>query len=119
MKKINAYIKAKDKNIADLVIFSTENMKERTKGLLALPTLKKSQGLLLNRCRSVHTMGMPYTIDVIYLTKKNKIIKIVSSLKPYRMSACIFANRTLEMLAGEAERLSLSTGMTLHLPNNH
>jgi uncharacterized membrane protein (UPF0127 family) len=119
MKESNVYIKKQEENIATLCIFSTENMKERTKGLLHLPVLQKNQGLLLNHCRSIHTIGMSYTIDVIYLAKNNEIIKIVDRLKPYRMSACILANRTLELLAGEAERLSLCIGMRVELSCDH
>ncbi len=103
---------------AVIKIFSTENVLERTGGLLKLPKLDNSQGLLINKCNSIHTFGMKYALDIIYLDRNYKIVKLVKSIKPRRMSMCWYAKHTLEMLSGEINHLSLVKNMTLELDND-
>lgn len=100
-------------NSTGINILSTENILERTGGLLKLPTLDKSQGLLINKCNSIHTFGMRYALDIIYLDRHYKIIKLIENIRPRRMSMCLRAKHTLEMLSGEIDHLSLNKNMTL------
>lgn len=101
-----------DKN-KSITIFSTENVFERTGGLLKLPSLKENQGLLIKKCNSVHTFGMKYSLDIVYLNRHLKVVKLVENMKPKRMSLCLRAKHTLEMLAGEINHLGIKEGMTL------
>jgi uncharacterized membrane protein (UPF0127 family) len=41
--------------------------------------------LLFKNCRSVHTFFIRFNIDVVFLDKENKVIKIVKNLKPFRI----------------------------------
>lgn len=122
MKKIEAYFTDKsDPGIEDiegykknsLSILSTENMSERTSGLLKLPFLEKSEGLLINKCNSIHTFGMKYDLDIIYLDRRYNAVKLVEQIKPRRMSLCLFAKHTLELPSGEIDRLGIKKGMAL------
>ncbi len=96
-----------------ITIFSTENVFERTAGLLKFPPLNKDQGLFINKCNSIHTFGMRYALDVVYLNSQLKIVKLVENVKPKRMSFGLRAKHTLELLAGETNRLGIKEGMTL------
>ncbi len=98
-----------------LDILSTENVFERTGGLLKLPKLAKGQGLLINKCNSIHTFGMAYNLDVVYLNRDYKIVKLISHMAPRRMSLCLNAKHTLELLSGEITVLGLQRGMTLFM----
>jgi len=100
-------------NSTAIKIFSTENVLERTGGLLKRPKLNKNQGLLINKCNSIHTFGMKYALDIIYLDRHYRIIKLIENIKPRRMSMCLRAKHTLEMLSGEINQLSLTKNMTL------
>jgi len=91
----------------------TESFKERNRGLLALDVLEQGEGLLITPCRSVHTFGMGYALDLVYLNKSLKIVKIIKSIVPNRMSIALFAHSTLELNSGEAQRLDLKLGMQL------
>jgi uncharacterized membrane protein (UPF0127 family) len=101
-----------------LAVFSTENVFERTGGLLRLTPLKKDQGLLINKCNSIHTFGMTYSLDVVYLNSHLKVVKLVKNIKPKRMSFSLRAKHTLELLAGEISRLDIKKNMTLMLDVN-
>mgnify|MGYP000164149196 FL=1 len=97
-----------------ITIFSTENVFERTAGLLKFPPLNLNQGLLINKCNSIHTFGIKYSLDIVYLSRHLKVIKVVENIKPTRMSLCFGAKHTLEMLTGEVNRLGIKKGMTLN-----
>lgn len=100
-------------NQSCLLIKVTENFKERNRGLLALDELESGEGLLITPCRSVHTFGMNYALDLVYLNKSLEIVKIIKNIMPNRMSIAWFAHSTLELKSGEAQRLDLKLGMQL------
>ncbi len=99
----------------ELSVFSTEKFFERTCGLLTLPKLHKGQALLLNNCRSIHTFGMRYMLDIIYINRANEIVKIVEKMSPYQISGCSAACHTLEMLGGEVSRLCIDKEMIVDI----
>lgn len=55
----------------------------RTRGLLGRP---EDSSALLFPCGSVHTIGMRRAIDVIYLSRAARVVRIVSALRPLRAS---------------------------------
>ena len=69
--------------------------------------------LVLRPCRWVHTIGMRFPIDVVYLWRDNRVLKIVHAMRCCRVSACWSARSVLEMPAGWAEAHDLRAGRTL------
>jgi uncharacterized membrane protein (UPF0127 family) len=98
-------------------IYHANSFLKRLGGLLVRAPLKPGQGLLLTPCASIHTAFMRYTIDVVFLDRFGRIIKIVLRVKPWRMAACGEAHQTLELISGEAERMQLAPGQILSLPS--
>ena len=80
--------------------WKTESAWERMRGLLGRKQLSEQDALLIAPCSSVHTIGMKYPIDIIYLDMKGKVLKTVSELKPLRFSLCFNASYTLELAPG-------------------
>jgi len=93
-----------------LRVMHAASFRSRLLGLLALPRLQPGEALALRPCASVHTCFMRYAIDVLYLDRDGVVLKVVPALKPWRFSACWGARTTLELAAGEAERLRLRQG---------
>lgn len=87
----------------------------RAVGLLATPKLDDPCGLWIAPCNSVHTLGMRYAIDVIFINADGTIAKIVEHLPPWRAAGCLKAKETLELRAGLARDLRLRPGMALRL----
>lgn len=54
-------------------------------------------GLLFKNCNSIHTFFMKENIDVIFLDKKNNIIKRHYSVKPWNILICKKASSVLEI----------------------
>lgn len=95
---------AQDLTVADS-LFS------RMKGLLGRKTLGKSQALLLKPCNSIHTFFMKFPIDVIFVGKNNVIVKVLSSVPPFRLSRVYFAaSFAIELPAGTAMATSTKEG---------
>jgi len=92
-------------------------MLERMRGLLWRPVLSPQQALLIAPCSSVHTFGMSYGLDLIYLNRDWTIRKLVGELPPRRVSACIGAAMVVEMHPGRIRELGLHTGQQLRWEN--
>jgi uncharacterized membrane protein (UPF0127 family) len=83
------------------------------RGLLGRPPLQEDQALLITSCSSVHTFGMAYPIDLVFLNKHWEIEKIVKSLVPWHMAWSFGSSMVLEMPSGTIESLNLNTNMQL------
>lgn len=95
----------------------TETWCERSRGLLALSELQSHEALWITQCNSVHTFGMPYSLDLIYLNRSLHIIKLVEHCVPRRISWCWSAKSVLEVSAGTIKRLNLEHGMSMTWEN--
>ena len=108
------YIEGAPQGAPFLEIKIADNFFTRLAGLMFKKRLPQSTGLLLAPCNSVHMCFMRFAIDVVYLDKDYKILKIVTNLKPWiGLSICRKAWATLEMAVGEAERCGLAVGKKL------
>ncbi|UUZ55948.1 DUF192 domain-containing protein [Massilia sp. H-1] len=94
-------------------MFVAGSMLERMRGLLGREALRQREGMLLQSCRLIHTYGMRYPIDVVYLSRGGKVIKVTEALVPRRMSGALRADSVLEMAAGEARRCGIHAGLQL------
>lgn len=91
----------------------TTNAWDRMRGLLGRPKLNKEHGLWITPCPSVHTIGMRYPIDIIYMDSDGYVKKVVPNLKPMKISSCLGAFCVLELDAGMAERLEIKEDIKL------
>jgi hypothetical protein len=57
---------------------------KRMVGLLNRGQFGKGEGLLLDRCYGIHTFGMRFPIDVLFLDKDLHVIRAVKALPPHR-----------------------------------
>ena len=87
----------------------------RMRGLLGRDSLDDSEGMWLRRCRMVHTFGMRFAIDLVYLNADNEVCKIVEEVRPGRISACLGAESVIELNRGAARRLGLRAGVCLSI----
>lgn len=93
-----------------------ERFKERLVGLLRHKELEPGRGLLLRGCSQVHTFGMRFTIDVVFISKDLNILEIERSLKPGRVSRYVKgAYWALELGSGAAENLRTNDAIVLNM----
>jgi uncharacterized membrane protein (UPF0127 family) len=67
-----------------------DNFVTRLVGLLKRTHLGPEEALWLMPSKGIHTIGMKFPIDVLFLTKNNEIVGLISGMPPYRISAIHF-----------------------------
>jgi len=70
---------------------------ERLRGLAFAPP---GEPLLIERCRSVHTFGMKYALDLVWLDRGGGVVRVDRAVPPRRVRACRGAWAVLELPAG-------------------
>jgi uncharacterized membrane protein (UPF0127 family) len=73
---------------------------ERMRGLLGRPALAVGEGMLIDRCGMVHTLGMRYPLDLVFLDGGGRVRKTVAGVAPARLSGSLGASLTLELAPG-------------------
>ncbi len=69
----------------------------RLLGLALLGRGAAGPGLLIPRCSSVHTFGMRFAIDVLFLDAEGRVIDLRRSVPPWRVIRCPGAMAVLEL----------------------
>jgi len=70
-------------------------------GLLPRATVTPDEGLWIRGCNAVHTMLMRATIDLFFLDKDDRVLKIVRDARPNRLAfTCSKAKSVIEIGAG-------------------
>ena len=77
------------------------SMWARMRGLLGHAPLKTGEGLLLRGEKAIHTVGMSFPIDVLFLDRNGAIVHLIHSMVPSRFSPFVFrADDVLELPPG-------------------
>jgi uncharacterized membrane protein (UPF0127 family) len=85
-------------------------------GLIGRSGFGKHNGLLLKNTGAIHTFFVRFPIDVVFLDKDSKILKIVENLKPFCFSPIVWkAKHTLELPQGSIKKHSLKVGSHVDL----
>ena len=80
----------------------------RLRGLLGKKSLLPNQGIVIKPCNSVHTIGMRFPIDVIFIDKNNKVCHIIKNMHPGKFSTVIKeANYVIEVSEGTSSRINI------------
>ncbi len=78
----------------------------RLLGLAGLRELQRDHALLLVRCRSVHTFGMRFALDLVWLDGADRVVRQDSAVAPGRVRSCRSASAVVETSRGEGERVA-------------
>ena len=74
----------------------------RLVGLAGRRSLPSGRALLFPRCRSVHTFGMRFALDLVWLAG-GEPVRIDRSVRPGRVRSCQAADAVVEANAGEGD----------------
>jgi len=85
-------------------ILVAADRRSRLRGLAGLERLPADQALLIERCRSVHTVGMRFALDLVWLDADGAVVRIDEQIKPWRLRTCLRARAVIETNAGCGER---------------
>jgi uncharacterized membrane protein (UPF0127 family) len=88
----------------------------RSIGLLFTDSLPVQEGMWFDGCAAIHTLGMRYPIDVIFLDRDNRVIDTIREVPPQKLAVtCLKAKVTIELGAGTLERVRVDRGDHLYL----
>ena len=87
----------------------------RRRGLLGRDSLDPSTALVIAPCSSIHTFFMRFVIDVVFVDRDGRVLKIVHDLRPWRMAASLRAYAVIEMAGGSLRRRDVTIGDPLRL----
>jgi uncharacterized protein len=82
----------------------------RRTGLLKHERLEPGEGLWIVPCESVHTFFMKFPIDIVYLDRNKRVLKVRNAVPAWRLSACLKAHSILELPAGTIESTATAAG---------
>jgi len=83
----------------------------RFRGLVGRPEPLPGEGLLLTPCNSVHSWGLRYDLDVLFLDAQGKVLKLIRSLRPWRFARRVrHAEYVLEVPPGVIDRSGTREG---------
>ena len=89
---------------------------DRLIGLLAHSKLEESHGLWIERCKSIHTHFMRFSIDVVFISKNGEVLRVFQDVRPFRVTPWIRkASAVLEMPAGTLKNRPIACGDRLSL----
>jgi uncharacterized membrane protein (UPF0127 family) len=88
----------------------------RLRGLLGSPPLRQGQGLLLDSCSWIHTLGMRFPIDVLYLNRERVVLRTDVNMRPNRVGPLVWrACSVVELPVGAIERTGTRIGDRLEI----
>jgi uncharacterized membrane protein (UPF0127 family) len=86
-----------------LVVAEARMRAARLRGLAGLDALGPDEALHLPRTRSVHTFGMRFALDLVWLDRHGGVVRIDRNVAPRRLRTCLRARSVVELAAGRAE----------------
>jgi uncharacterized membrane protein (UPF0127 family) len=95
--------------LADRADIADTSAKRRT-GLLKHSGLDPGEGLWIAPCEGVHTFGMKFPIDVVFLNRKKQVLKTRPNMVRGRIAVSLLAHSVLELPAGTLEATGTARG---------
>ena len=89
----------------------------RFRGLMGRRELPDGDGLLLDPCNGIHMLFMHLPLDVVFLSRERRVVRLVAGIRPWRGVVWFVpgARSALELPVGTIARSGLTVGETLEL----
>jgi uncharacterized membrane protein (UPF0127 family) len=87
----------------------------RRQGLLGRSGLGDGEGLVLAPCSSVHTAFMRFPIDLVFLDRAGRVLKVATGVSPWRIRLHWRAFAVVELAAGVLAHTGTMTGDVVEL----
>jgi uncharacterized protein len=98
--------------VADALLTAFDSSSRR-KGLLGRSSLAPGTAMIIAPSNAVHTFFMQFPIDIAFISKDGRVLKVRSAVPARRMVASLRAYAVLEMPAGTLTASDTQPGDTL------
>jgi uncharacterized protein len=75
----------------------------RRRGLARADPPPAGVGLHLQPCRSIHTAGMRFALDLVWLDRDGAVVRVDHGVGAWRVRTCLRARSVVETRAGEGD----------------
>ena len=83
---------------------------QRALGLLTHRQFDLGQALVIPRCSAIHTFGMRFPIDLVFLQSEGVVLRVMPRVPPGRLVWTRGAKTVIELPAGTLERTPVQPG---------
>ncbi len=87
----------------ELLVIEARTHRSRRRGLSRLAALPPEQALHIPQTPSVHTFGMRFALDLIWLDGAGKLVRVDRDVAPRRMRFCRSGRSVIECNGGCAD----------------
>lgn len=85
------------------MVHAADSWRTRGRGLAGVDALPAGHALRLAPCRSVHTFGMRFALDLVWLARDGRVLRVDRAVAPRRAHACLRAHAVVEAAEGEGD----------------
>ncbi len=88
----------------------------RLRGLLGRRGLTQGEALIISPCSGIHTLGMRFPIDVVFVDRDWVVLELAEAVPPWRIGPiCLRARHAIELPSGTIARYRMHPGQRLHV----
>jgi uncharacterized protein len=88
---------------------------DRTRGLIGVDALPSGTAMVLEPARQVHTFGMRFPLDVVFCDRDWRVLHVIRSMPPRRMTRIVWRARFALELAAASLPEEMKVGESLKL----
>lgn len=115
IRALKVHNRTRNRMLADKAAVA-ETRSERLRGLIGRTSLEEGEALIIRRCKQVHTFGMLFAIDVLFIDGSGVVVHALSGLKPRRVSRIVRgAHAVIELPRGVLDRTGTLPGDFIEL----
>ena len=92
------------------LLASAHDSQSRRKGWLGKEFAPRGEAIWILPCEAIHCFFMHFPIDVVFLDKEQRVVKLSRSVKPWRMAACWKAYSVMEFPEGVIDASGTQVG---------
>jgi uncharacterized membrane protein (UPF0127 family) len=87
----------------DLTVHTARTAAQRRRGLARMHPMPPDRALRLPRTRSIHTFGMRFALDLVWIGDRGQVVRIDRDIPPRRLKLCLRARAVIEARAGHGD----------------
>jgi uncharacterized protein len=91
------------RHVGGLLVPVATGFRSRLLGLAGLSPASAGAGLLIPDCASVHTLGMRFHLDLVFLDRRGEPLAVRRAVPPARLVRCPGAEAVLEVPSSRGE----------------
>jgi len=98
-----------------LTLLTAFDSETRRRGLLKHESLEDGHAMIIAPSNAVHTFWMRFAIDIAFVTREGRVVKVCSTVVPWRIAVAWRAYAVIELAAGGLSRSDTQRGDLLQV----